>query len=314
MTLATRLLAAGAAAALLTTFAQAQDCAEGCTPGYWKTHPEDWDGEGDDDFTTTVQHPQSFNAVLGVTEAESGLADAVTLLDAANTGGGGLNALARHTAAALASSDAPILYPFSTAGVIDLYRDAVGAVEGPETVESAHLILEAANEAGCPLSNSYTGDLLSCEFCIGTESDCPCGADLVNGGCLNSTGQGGVISASGTSSHAADDLVLTASQLPAQTPVIWIAAVASQRTVLNDGLLCLAPGGLKIIRTKTAQTSAQGVTTLGPGIVQGSIDNPVEVAEIFPGTTWNFQAFYRDTSSTCGGMANLTNAIRVTFY
>ena len=136
----------------------------------------------------------------------------------------------------------------------------------------------------------------------------------MNGGCLNSTGLGGTISASGTSSHAADDLILTATQLPANTPVIWIAAIASQRTVLNDGLLCLAPGGLKIIRTLTTASSDEGVTTLGPGIVQASIDNPVAVAEIFPGSTWNFQAFYRDTSSTCGGMSNLTNAIQVTFY
>lgn len=44
-----------------------------------------------------------------------------------------------------------------------------------------------------------------------------------------------------------------------------------------------------------------------------SINNPVIIAEIFPGSTWNFQAYYRDVASTCGGVANLTNAAQVTF-
>jgi hypothetical protein len=123
---------------------------EGCTPGFWKNHQEVWDGVGGDDVTTTIQTTDGFNATFGVTPAQSGQPNSLTLLGAAQQGGGGLNALARHAAAALASADSGIDYQYSVAGVIALYRDAVGADAGPETVSSAHGKLEAANEEGCP--------------------------------------------------------------------------------------------------------------------------------------------------------------------
>jgi hypothetical protein len=289
------------------------DCSgsEGCTPGYWKNHEERWDDLNGDDFTDTIKHFLSFNAVLGVTEAQSGKADSITLLDAASTGGGGLNALGRHTAAALASSDTSILYAYGVAHVIALYRDAVGADPGPETVSSVHALLEDANEAGCPLSNDYEGPTV-CIYCDANEGDCPCAGDTAEGGCRNSTGQGGTLSVTGTTSYSADDLVITASQLPANAPVVWISARQANRDVLGDGLLCI--GGLKILRTLVTTSDAGGTTTLGPGIVQMSIDSPVDLAEIFPGSTWHFQAYYRDTANVCGGQANLTNAAQAVFY
>jgi hypothetical protein len=303
----------GIALAALTSLCIAQDCAEGCTPGYWKNHPERWDGAGNDDFTNTIQHQLNFNSVLNVTQAQSGKADTVSLLQAASTGGGGLDALGRHAAAALASADTNILYSIDVATVISLYRDAVGADLGAESVSSVHQFLVLANEAGCPLSNNYVGSTI-CTFCYADEGDCPADNEFIGGGgCTNSTGSGAILTASGSSKYIADDLVLTASNLPANTPVIWIQAPATSRVPLRDGLLCLAPGGLKIIRVATQASSANGVAVLGPGIIQISIDNPVVVAEILPGATWNFQAYYRDTASTTGGMANLTNAAQVMF-
>ncbi len=306
----------------LPSTALAQDCNEGCTPGYWKNHPERWDGAGGDDFTTTVQHQLSFNAVFGVTVAESKMADDVTLLEALSSSNitalsaaneGNIYALNRHSAAGLADADSAILYPFTTIQVIDLYRDAVGAVAGPASIRSAHLLLEAANELGCPLSNSWQPDGI-CTYCYADEGDCPCGVPYPNGGCTNSTGLGGVLTYSGTASMAADDLVLTASQLPANRPVIWIMAPAQNRTVIRDGLLCISPGHLKIYRFPATTSNSNGVSVFGPGIVQKSIDHPVESAEIFPGDTRNFQAYYRDVGSPCGNDANTTNAVRVDFY
>jgi uncharacterized repeat protein (TIGR01451 family) len=124
---------------------------EGCTPGFWKTHPERWDGVGDD-LTSTVQTTDLFNATFGVTSAQSGIADSVTLLEATRLRGGGVLALNRHASAALANADSGIAFEFSVAEVIALYRDAVGVDPGPATVESAHATLEEANERGCPLS------------------------------------------------------------------------------------------------------------------------------------------------------------------
>jgi uncharacterized repeat protein (TIGR01451 family) len=123
---------------------------EGCTPGFWRNHTSLWDGAGGDDVTTTVQTTDGFNATFGVTSAQSGLANTVTLLGAVNLEGGGRIALARHAAAAAASADAGIAYPYSLAQVIALYQDAVGAIAGPETVASAKAKFEAANQLGCP--------------------------------------------------------------------------------------------------------------------------------------------------------------------
>ncbi len=123
---------------------------EGCTPGYWKNHPEQWDGVTPD-ATTTIQYTDLFNATFGVTPAQSGLADSVTLMDAVNLGGGGLMALDRHAAAALPSAES-VNYSYSLAGVISLYRDAVGADTGPESIYSALAKLSAANNKDCPLN------------------------------------------------------------------------------------------------------------------------------------------------------------------
>ena len=125
---------------------------EGCTPGFWKTHESLWDGAGGDDLTSTIQTTDGFNATFGVTAAQSGLDNSVTLLDALSVSGSELNALNRHAAAGLASADSGIDYTFTVAAVIALYRDAVGADPGPETVTSAHAKLKAANELNCPLS------------------------------------------------------------------------------------------------------------------------------------------------------------------
>jgi hypothetical protein len=119
----------------------------GLTPGFWKNHAGCWDNVGKD-ATQTVKHFQGFNASFGVTAAQSGQSDSVTLLQAAGVNGGGKNALARHAAAALANADSKIGYAFSLAQVKALYRDGVGAVAGPETVDSAKNQFEAANEKG----------------------------------------------------------------------------------------------------------------------------------------------------------------------
>jgi len=151
-TLAVEGIARKSATASISVTCPPREGDEGCTPGFWKNHPELWDGVGADDVTSTVQTTDGFNATFGVTSAQSGLADSVTLLNAVNLGGGGLKALNRHAAAATASADSGIDYEFSLAGVIALYRDAVGADPGPETIASALAKLSTANERGCPLT------------------------------------------------------------------------------------------------------------------------------------------------------------------
>jgi hypothetical protein len=144
----------------------ASDCkcaedGEGCTPGYWKNHTRDWDGVVND-RTSTIKTTTLFNAKFGVTGSQSGVANCMTLLAALNlpnttrscgkvgSPSNELLSLDRHAAAALANADTDMNYPYSLAEVIALYRDAVGAVSGPETISSAKSKLSAANELSCP--------------------------------------------------------------------------------------------------------------------------------------------------------------------
>jgi hypothetical protein len=103
---------------------------EGCSLGFWKTHGTLWDGGSSTLVGVTYRTTQGFNAVFGVTAAQSGKADSVTLMQAISTGGGGLNALGRQVVAAILNSQS-VNYPLSASIVILRYRVAVGAVACP---------------------------------------------------------------------------------------------------------------------------------------------------------------------------------------
>lgn len=81
---------------------------EGCSPGYFKKHLEDWAATGyspGDDFDTT----------FGVDYFDPD----ITLEEAVNAKGGGLNRLARHGTAGLLSAAHPdVNYPYTVAEVI----------------------------------------------------------------------------------------------------------------------------------------------------------------------------------------------------
>lgn len=100
---------------------------EGCTPGYWRNHLEDWPPTGyspDDDF----------DATFGVDY----FAKDITLGQAIKLGGGGYNKVARHGTAGLLSAAHPdVNYPYTVAEVIAFVQS--GDVEA----------LVMANELGC---------------------------------------------------------------------------------------------------------------------------------------------------------------------
>lgn len=102
---------------------------EGCTPGYWRNHLEDWAAAGidtGDDFDTT----------FGVDYFDPD----ITMEEAVNLGGGGVRKLARHGSAALLSASHPdVAYPYSAAEVIAMVQ--AGDVDA----------LAEANELGCDI-------------------------------------------------------------------------------------------------------------------------------------------------------------------
>jgi hypothetical protein len=113
---------------------------EGCTPGYWKQdqHFDSWPAP----YTPNTLFSSVFeNAFPGM-----------TLLQVLQQGGGGLNALGRHTVAALLNAASTgVEYPLTTAQVISGFN-AVFPVTSDSAVETLHLRWAGFNEAGCPLN------------------------------------------------------------------------------------------------------------------------------------------------------------------
>lgn len=121
--------------------------AMGCTPGFWRN----WDGNGPQPnaWASTGYSPdQQFSSLFD--DAFSGK----TLGQVVELGGGGLNALGRHTVAALLNAAHPnVVYGISDPNdVIDAFNDVYPGTKS----DYNHLKdqFEGFNEAGCPLSRN----------------------------------------------------------------------------------------------------------------------------------------------------------------
>ena len=112
---------------------------QGCTPGYWRQqqHFGNWSYALD----------ASFDSTFGVNLFDPD----ITLLEAVQLGGGGVEALARHAVAALLNAANPnVTYPYSVSDVISMVQQA--ATTG--SYEATKNLFETANEAGCPLGRA----------------------------------------------------------------------------------------------------------------------------------------------------------------
>lgn len=119
---------------------------EGCTPGYWRQphHFGNWVGYSPD---------QQFADVFE--DAFPGM----TLLDVVRQGGGGLNALGRHTVAALLNASGDVDYSISSPQDV---IDAFNAVFPGGDYEGLKDEFEGYNEMGCSLGRAeadYDGAL-----------------------------------------------------------------------------------------------------------------------------------------------------------
>ncbi|MCB9916417.1 MAG: VCBS repeat-containing protein [Planctomycetes bacterium] len=139
-------------------------------------------------------------------------------------------------------------------------------------------------------------------------SICPCGnGGGEGGGCLNSTGHGAALRATGSASLTLDDLAPRATWLPAGQSVLLFSGSASLQaaggSVFGDGLRC-AGGTLQRHGARVAD--AGGVAAWSPGLAVASGWSA--------GETRVLQAWYRDpVGGPCGGGFNLTNSLALTF-
>ena len=143
-------------------------------------------------------------------------------------------------------------------------------------------------------------------YCGGTVAACPCGNDGGPGeGCLTSTGAGATISASGSTSLSADDLVVTVSGVPHFQHGVQYMGQSQIQLPFGDGLRCVGSGGSGLVRFPVTNSGAGGVIALGPGFLA--------TTSISSGSTWNFQGWFRDPLGPCGSAFNLSSAISISF-
>jgi hypothetical protein len=107
---------------------------EGCTPGFWKTHPSDY--------------PAGYSPSTTLGSVFTGLPSSyasMTLSSALSLGGGDLNALLRQAAAALLNSaSTEVDYSYTTAEVIAMTNAAIAS----GSYEATKDVFDSANNAG----------------------------------------------------------------------------------------------------------------------------------------------------------------------
>jgi ELWxxDGT repeat protein len=147
--------------------------------------------------------------------------------------------------------------------------------------------------------------------CLCPPAVAPCGNADPAAGCANSTGVGARLDGSGTTVLAANDLVLTISQLPAFTKgLLLMGAKAASPVPFGDGVGCV---GGSLARWPAHDSGPGGTTAYGPGLASrvGTSDSPL--FRFTAGATRRFQFWYRDTAGPCGSGSNVSSSAAVVF-
>lgn len=147
-------------------------------------------------------------------------------------------------------------------------------------------------------------------FCT-CDQGAPCGNVDSGGGCANSTGLGARLQVAGGSfSVGADDLRLRIDGMPPISySLFFMGASEGSPAVLGAGQRCVqAP----LYRFPLVLGDQAGSAELGPGFVVFSQVFFPPGAVISAGSTWRFQAWYRDAFSACA-TSNTTQGLALTF-
>jgi len=123
----------------------------------------------------------------------------------------------------------------------------------------------------------------------------------------NSAGAGTVMSATGTNSIAANDLVIVASNGPAAQPGVFFYGPAQIQVPFGEGNRCV---GGAVIRLWPPSASAAGVNSRAVDYTSGAIAGGA--SPILVGSTMNFQYWHRDPAGGPSGF-NLSDALEILF-
>jgi hypothetical protein len=140
-----------------------------------------------------------------------------------------------------------------------------------------------------------------------------CGNHDDHGGCANSSGQGAVLAAGGSTSTSADSLCLEARWLPQGVFGILFMGGSQNWLPFGDGRLAVGPGATGIFRLLPPKNSGSAGALIWNGGIVAQSQTFGPPGHIDPGETWYFQAWYRDPTGPCGTGFNVSNGLQVDF-
>lgn len=170
-----------------------------------------------------------------------------------------------------------------------------GEIDGNLAGEIAYRVVSEDEYGNQGLSDwkSYTACVMN-RFCSSTT---------------NSTGSPALMDASGGCVVAANNLVLTAAPVPNQPGLFFYSSAQANGgngVPFGNGLRCIGGGGAALIRLPVVVASGN--------VMSYAVDmnNLPSNGQITPGSTWNFQAWFRDPMG--GGAAfNLSDGLEIQF-
>jgi len=121
----------------------------------------------------------------------------------------------------------------------------------------------------------------------------------------NSSGASALISGSGGASVAANSLVLSAEPVPASVFGIFFYGPNQTLAAFGDGFRCV---GGSLQRFPAENSGPGGLLT--HAVDYAGVTNPANL--ITPGSTWNFQGWFRDVAAGGTGF-NLSDGLQITF-
>ncbi len=142
-------------------------------------------------------------------------------------------------------------------------------------------------------------------YCFG--AGCPCANDDPRGGCAHVAGRGARIAGLGSTSVAANDLLLNISAgRPLGTGLFFYGPNNIQAT-FGNGQRCV--GGATYRLFPLVQVDAGGAVAR-----QVDLSSPPQPGgQIQSGSTWYFQLWYRDPNPSCVSSFNMSNGLALTF-
>ena len=127
-------------------------------------------------------------------------------------------------------------------------------------------------------------------------------------GAVNSTGNTAILSASGSVSVLANDLILYAYELPASQNGLFYYGPFPVQVPFGNGFRCIDAGATGFARLSIEQATSTG-------LIAHHLDNtnpPTAATLITAGSTWHFQSWYRDPAAG-GAFFNLSDGLILTF-